>query len=254
MTFVATVVATLGPTGTALLGSAIVGGIGASKQASAAKEAAQTQLQGTQYAANIQKQMFDLINQQQEPYRIAGGKGLTAIQEMLPYFTKQPTAADVLAMPGAQFGLTQGLGAAGQGMNVLSPGSNVDIARTKFGADYLANVLYPQYTQQQTNIYNRLASLAGLGQASAGQTTQAAMGTGSNLAQLAIGGASALAGRGRDNAPSGTVPGASGPGGVPRYVAGRPECLGPIAAVPHPTGTARRTPRHPRTALAQAAA
>lgn len=172
--------------GAGLLGSAL--------QSSAAKSAAQTQAQGVQQATDIQKQMFDILNAQQAPYRQAGQVGLTTIQEMLPYFTKQPTAADVLAMPGAQFGLTQGLGAVGQGMNALSPGSNVDIARQKFGADYLAQQLYPQYMQQQTNIYNRLASLAGLGQASMGQTSQLGQATGSNLAQLATGGASALAG------------------------------------------------------------
>lgn len=182
------------PLGWAIAGSALLGLVGASKQASAAKEAAQTQLQGTQYAADIQKQMFDLINKQQEPWRVAGGQGLTKIQEMLPFFTSMPTAEQVKATPGYQFGLEQGLGAVGQGMNVLSPGSNVDRARQKFAVDYSLASAYPLYTQQQTNIYNRLASLAGLGQTATGQTTQAAMGTGANLAQLATGGASALAG------------------------------------------------------------
>jgi hypothetical protein len=172
--------------GSALLGSAL--------QSSAAKSAAQTQAQGTQYASDLQKQMFDQMMAAQAPYRAAGQVGLNRIQEMLPYFTKQPTAEDVLSMPGAQFGLSQGLGAVGQGMNVLSPGSNVDIARQKFGADYLAQQLYPQYMNQQTNIYNRLASLAGLGQASTAASGQLAQATGSNLAQLATGGASALAG------------------------------------------------------------
>ena len=179
---------------TAIAASAVLGYAGASKQSSAAQQAAQTQYQGTQQGMELQKQMFDLLNAQQAPYREAGYGALTKIQDMLPYFTKQPTAADVLAMPGAQFGLTQGLGAVGQGMNALSPGSNVDIARQKFGADYLAQQLYPQYINQQTNIYNRLASLAGLGQAGTAATGQLGQAAGSNLAQLATGGASALAG------------------------------------------------------------
>ena len=66
---------------TGVLGGAAIGGQlgGAMNQAQAAQNAAQTQLQGTQYAANIQKQMFDILNQQQAPYRAAGEKALTKI-------------------------------------------------------------------------------------------------------------------------------------------------------------------------------
>ena len=96
----------------AIGGGALLGYLGSTKQAGAAQQAAQTQLQGTQYAADIQKQMFDILNAQQAPYREAGKVGLTTIQDMLPYFTKQPTAADVLGMPGAQFGLQQEIGRA----------------------------------------------------------------------------------------------------------------------------------------------
>lgn len=172
--------------GGALLGSAL--------QSSAAKSAAQTQAQGVTQAADIQKQMFDLLNQQQAPYRQAGQVGLTKIQEMLPFFTGMPTAEQVRSQPGYQFGLEQGLGAVGQGMNVMSPGSNVDRARMKFAEDYALQQAYPLYTQQQTNIYNRLASLAGLGQAGTAASGQLGQAAGSNLAQLATGGASALAG------------------------------------------------------------
>ena len=44
----------------AIGGSAVLGYLGSQNQAEAAKSAAQTQLQGTQYAADIQKQMFDI--------------------------------------------------------------------------------------------------------------------------------------------------------------------------------------------------
>ena len=182
------------PLGWAIGGSALLGYLGSQNQASAAQSAAQTQLQGTQYAADIQKQMFDTLNAQQAPYRAAGQTALTQIQDMLPYFTKQPTAADIQAMPGYQFGLNQGLGSVSQAANVSSPGSNVDLARQKFSTDYLTQQMMPLYMSQQSNIYNRLASLAGLGQTAtqaAGTLGQAA---GSNLAQLAVGGANALAG------------------------------------------------------------
>lgn len=178
----------------AIGGSAVLGYLGSQNQASAAQSAAQTQLQGTQYAADIQKQMFDTLNAQQAPYRAAGQVGLTQIQNMLPYFTNQPTAADIQAMPGYQFGLNQGLGSVSQAANVSSPGSNVDLARQKFSTDYLTQQMLPLYMNQQSNIYNRLASLAGLGQAATSASGQLGQAAGSNLAQLAVGGANAIAG------------------------------------------------------------
>jgi hypothetical protein len=178
----------------AIGGSALLGFLGSQNQASAAQSAAQTQLQGTQYAADIQKQMFDTLNAQQAPYRAAGQTALTQIQNMLPYFTGQPTAQDIQNIPGYQFGLNQGLGSVSQAANVASPGSNVDTARQKFSTDYLTQQLLPYYQSQQTNIYNRLASLAGLGQAGTAASGQLGSAAGSNLAQLAVGGANALAG------------------------------------------------------------
>lgn len=178
----------------AIGGSAVLGYLGSQNQAEAAKSAAQTQLQGTQYAADIQKQMFDVLNKQQEPYRQLGQVGLTQIQNMLPYFTKQPTAEDVQGMPGYKFGLEQGLGSVSQAANVASPGSNVDLARQKFSTDYLTQQMFPLYQTTQSNIFNRLASIAGLGQTATQQTGQLGSAAGSNLAQLAVGGANALAG------------------------------------------------------------
>lgn len=199
MTFVAAAIGGAlgyGVAGT-LTGAAIGAGLGSQvgssmNQASAAKNAAQLQYQATQDAARQQREMFDIINQQQAPYREAGYSSLNKIQEMLPYFTKMPTAADLRSMPGFEFGLNQGAGGVGQQMNVSSPGSNVDMARTKFATDYATNVGLPQYMNQQSNIYNRLASLAGIGQTGQTQANQVGMNTTNALSQLGIGGASAL--------------------------------------------------------------
>lgn len=182
------------PLGWALAGSAVLGYLGSQKQAGAAESAAQTQLQGTQYAADIQKQMFDILNAQQADYRKLGGIGLNKIQEMLPYLTKQVTAADIEGMPGYKFGREQGLGAVSQGMNVLSPGSNVDVARQKFATDYALQQGLPAYLKQRTDIFNTLASIAGIGQKATDTSAQLGAATGTNLSQLAVGGANALAG------------------------------------------------------------
>jgi len=176
----------------AIGGSALLGYAGASKQAGAATSAAEKQYQASLEGIRQQREMFDILNKQQAPYREAGYGGLSKIQEMLPYFTKQPTAADLQAMPGYQFALNQGLGAVGQGANVLSPGSNVDVARQKFATDYTLTQALPAYQAQQTNIYNRLASLAGIGQTAQGQTQGLGQSTAANIANLGVGGASAL--------------------------------------------------------------
>ena len=102
----------------AIGGGAVLGYLGSQKQAGAAQSAAQQQYAGTVYGADIQKQMFDILNAQQAPYRAAGEKSLTQIQDMLPFFTKMPTAADIQGMPGYQFGLQQGLGSVSQAGNV----------------------------------------------------------------------------------------------------------------------------------------
>jgi hypothetical protein len=180
------------PLAWAIGGAALLGYMGSQQQAGAATSAAGQQYAATQDAARVQREMFDILNKQQEPYRVAGTGALTKIGTMLPDLTRMPTAADLRAMPGFEFGLNQGVGATGQAMNVGGGGSNVDLARRKFAIDYATNVGLPQYTAQQSNIYNRLASLAGIGQTAVGQTANLGTSTAGNIGQLGIGGASAL--------------------------------------------------------------
>ena len=172
------------PLAWAIGGSALLGYMGAKKQASAAERAGQMQSDATNRAMDLQeKQYADLA-----PYRSSGQVGLSKIQEMLPYFTKEVTAEDLRRMPGFEFGLNQGTGAAGQMMNVGGGGSNVNMARTKFATDYATNVGMPQYLAQRTGIYNTLANIAGIGQKAQEQST----GIASSMGQLGVGGATAL--------------------------------------------------------------
>ena len=168
----------------AIGGSALLGYVGAKKQASAAQSAAQMQSDAANRAAALQEKQYEDL----APYRASGQVGLSKIQEMLPYFTKEVTAEDLRRMPGFEFGLNQGVGATGQAMNVGGGGSNVDLARRKFAIDYATNVGLPQYLQQRTGIYNTLANIAGIGQKSQEQSGNIA----SNIGQIGIGGASAL--------------------------------------------------------------
>ena len=185
------------PLGWAIGGSALLGFLGSQQQAGAAESASQLQYQASQDAARQQREMFDILNAQQAPYREAGYGALTNIRQMLPQFTRTFTPADLQAnlAPNYEFMKQQGLGAVSQAGNVSSPGSNVDLARTMFAEKFAQNAYQDalnNWRNQQTDIYNRLSNLAGIGQTSQGQAQNLGMATGQNLAQLGLGGASAL--------------------------------------------------------------
>jgi hypothetical protein len=179
-------------TGTALLLGAGAGLIGSGMQAGAAERAGEMQSGAARYAADIQKEMFDIQNLQQKPYREAGYGALTRIGELLPGLTAPISREEIMGLPGYQFGIEQGTGAARQMFNVGGGGSNVDRAAQKFAIDYTVGTAMPQVLAQRQNIYNTLAGIAGIGQTAQGQTTQLAQNVAGNIGQAAIGGASAL--------------------------------------------------------------
>jgi hypothetical protein len=179
-------------TGTALLLGAGAGLVGAGMQSRAATKAAGMQSDATAYAADQQREMFNLINEQQKPYREAGYGALNRIGEMLPSLTAPVSREEILGLPGYQFAIEQGTGAARQNMNVGSPGSNVDRAAQKFALDYTLGTAMPQVISQRQNIYNTLAGIAGIGQTAQTQTNTAGTAAAGNIGQAAIGGATAL--------------------------------------------------------------
>jgi hypothetical protein len=202
------------PVTAAITGSAVLGYLGSQDQASAAQSSAQLQANAADKAAAQQMQMFNIQNAQQQPYLQSGYGGLNAISSMMPLFTQQPqaykpfTASDLNAnlAPNYQFIRDQGIGATAQSMNVGGGGSNVDLAKTKFAEDYAGNAyqnaLNNYMTQQQQgfnqqqastgNIFNRLSSIAGIGQAAQTQTQNLASNVTSNIGQLGVGAAGAI--------------------------------------------------------------
>jgi hypothetical protein len=162
-------------------------------QARAAKSAAAQQAGAANYASDVQRQMFETLNAQQAPYREAGYGALTRIGELLPGLTAPVSREEILGLPGYQFGIEQGTGAARQQMNVGGGGSNVDRAAQKFAVDYTLGTAMPQVIAQRQNIYNTLAGIAGIGQTAQGQANQMGQNFAGNIGQAAIGGASALA-------------------------------------------------------------
>ena len=194
------------PIGWALAGSAVAGLLGANMQSNAASSAADKQAAASKYAADLQQQQFNTINDQQAPYRQAGYSALNQIGSQMPYLTHQVTAEDLKSMPGFTFGLEQGVGANKQMGNVGGGGSNITRGAQKFAEDYATNVGMPQYLNQRTGIYNTLAGIAGIGQTGQTQVNQAGMNTASNI------GGAGMAGAGYQAA--GQVAGANAYGGA----------------------------------------
>jgi len=182
---------------TALLAPIISGAgsiIGGALQGSAARGAARTQAQGAADARAQIQAALDKIEGFSKSYRDTGEAGLTRINEMLPYFSTPVTAEEIQNMPGYQFMVGQGTGAARQRFNAMGGGSNMDRAAQKFAADYTTSVALPALMQQKSDIFNRLAGIANIGQTAIGQYGQAlGSGTGA-MANLTTGAANALAG------------------------------------------------------------
>lgn len=212
-------------------GAALVGGY---MQGQAAENAADTQAAASRYAAQQQREMFDIQNRQFAPYRGMGYQGLNLLSQFLPgqtprydaegnvigtqqgsgFLTEQFTPADIAKYgdPAYDFVRQQGLGAITQKFGVSGGGSNRDIARTKFASDY-AKMAYQQAFENkqamQTNLYNRLAGIVNIGTGAQTQVGNLASGTAANIGQLGMAGAAAQAAGtvGAANAYSGALQG-----------------------------------------------
>jgi hypothetical protein len=169
----------------------VVGFLGAKKQAEATEEAAKTGAQSAQYAADLQRQMFEKQMAAQEPWRQAG---VTALNQLAPLAQQyQPFGMDQFqADPGYGFRLSEGMkalerSAAARG-GLMSGAQMKGIQR--YGQD-LASQEYQnafnRYQAERQARLNPLQSLAGLGQTSAQSIGGAAGQLGTNLGNIALG-------------------------------------------------------------------
>ena len=170
----------------AILGGSAISAFGANK-------GAKTQADAMRQSAQLQKQMFDIQNAQQAPYREAGYSALSDIGGMKPYLTQQfgPEQFAAGMDPGYAFRLQQGQRALQGQANVgggLIGGNALrgmqDYTQGQASQEY--GNAFNRFQTQRSNIYNSLASIAGLGQTSLGQSGtqagQAAQGIGSSMA------------------------------------------------------------------------
>ena len=198
----------------AMAGGSILGGYLGGR---GAEKAAQTQAASGREAIAQQRQMFDIQNEQQRPYREAGYSALSDIAGMKPYLTKQFGQEDFLAGidPSYNFRLAQGnlatTNLANQAGGLI--GGNALQGLTNYGQGAASTEFQNAFNRFQTqrgNIYNTLAGIAGIGQKSQEQTSNLAQNVSGNIGQATIGICNAMAGGqvGAANAYSNAIQGA----------------------------------------------
>ena len=207
--------------------------------AEAAGDAAETQAAAQRESARLQKEMFDVQNKQQTGFRAAGQQGLAQIGALgsgqyqtydeagnpvgdlktgSGYLTKQFTPQDFAEGmdPGYAFrlkmGQDQAMRQANLGGGALSGNALAGLQDyTQGQASQEYGNAFNRFQTQRGNIYNTLASIAGLGQTSLGQTGAAGTAAGANIGQAIsnAGSASAAGTVGAANALGGGITGAS---------------------------------------------
>lgn len=165
----------------AVVGSAIIGYIGAEGQADASRSASEQQSASAAAGIAEERRQFDAIRKLMEPYTVAGpgalaqmqgiaGLGATGAQEAAYRGIEQSPGFQAMAQQG-EAGILQNASATG-GLR----GGNVQAALGQFRPQLLN-----QFVNQQ---YERLAGITSLGQQSAAGVGTAGMQTGSNVANL----------------------------------------------------------------------
>lgn len=167
-------------------------GVTGQTAADAALEAAGIQREGMEYAADIQKEMYDIGRTDQMPWLEAGGRALTQLEQMMG---QAPTFEDYTQSDYSRFIQEQGLKeieAKGRAGGYYNTG-----ATSKDMMQYAQDIAGQDYQQFLGNYYQSLnpyMQMAGLGQQQAQTLGQQGMQTGSQMGQYGIGAAQATAG------------------------------------------------------------
>jgi hypothetical protein len=164
----------------AAITGAIIGGVaavaGAKMQSDAASKGRKAAKQGRDQQYGFLREGQEKVEGYTQPYRDAGENALGAMQGMLGIGGQ---SYDIKTDPGYQFRFGEGVRAmdasASARGSMLSGGAMKDL--TTFGQD--------SASQEYMNIFKRLQTLAGGGLSATGMVSNAAMGTGTGLAQAA---------------------------------------------------------------------
>lgn len=191
-------------------GSAVAGLAGSAMQAGAASDAANTQANAANNAANLQWQQFQQLQQNLQPYMQLGTNNIAGLQGQLGRlqgmnFAFNPTQAQLEQTPGYQFTLQQGLKNTNNAL--AAKGLNLSGAQAKGLSQFTTGLADQTYQQQyqnaldqfrtnygvQSDTYNRLAGLVGIGQSSAAGVGNAGLQTANTAGNFLTSGANAQA-------------------------------------------------------------
>ena len=185
----------------AMVGAAAVGAAGSAYSSRQASRAARTQAASADQASAIQQANFEQTREDLMPYKQAGDTSLNQLMgQMTPdgYFNQTYTGQDVYSDPSYQFRLQQGQdaiqsSAAAQG-GLLS-GATLK-ALQNYGQESASQEYsnaYNRFNADQTNRYNRLSNLVGIGQNAAAQVGNAGAQTAQAVANNTMAGANSIA-------------------------------------------------------------
>jgi hypothetical protein len=194
----------------AIAASAVAGVASSAISANGAKSAASDQANAADSAAQMQFQQFQELQQNLSPYMQLGTNSIPQLQGQLGQlgnmnFSFNPTEQQLEQTPGYQFTLNQGLNTVNN--QLASKGLNLSGAQAKGIAGYTTGLADQTYQQQyqnalqnfQTNYgvqsdqYNRLSGLVGLGQNAAAGVGNAGLQTANTAGQFLTSGANASA-------------------------------------------------------------
>jgi len=183
----------------AVVGAATVAGsVYSSKQAG---KAAKTQAASADRASQIQQENFEQTRKDLMPYKQAGDTSLSQLMgQMTPdgYFNQTYTGQDIYSDPSYQFRLQQGQDAiqsSAAAKGGLLTGATLK-ALQNYGQESASQEYsnaYNRFNADQTNRYNRLSNLVGIGQNAAAQVGNAGAQTAQAVANNTMAGANSIA-------------------------------------------------------------
>lgn len=179
--------------------AAAVGGALISSQAS--KSAANKQAKSADAASQTQLQMYNQTRDDLSGYRDAGTTALNQLMGGMGQngqFMQSYSGQDIYDDPSYKFRLQQGQdsiqsGAAAQGGLLSGATQKTLLNYGQEAASQEYGNAYNRFNADQTNQYNRLANLVGVGQNAAAQTGNAGLQTGQAIANNTMAGANAQA-------------------------------------------------------------
>jgi endosialidase-like protein len=182
------------------VGAAIAGAgiLGAGASIYGGSQAASAQEKSAQDATNAQLQMFNVTQQNLEPYNTTGQSALAKENALAGNFNYTPTMAQTEQTPGYQFNLNQGLKATQNA--AAARGLGTSGAALKGAASYATGLADSTYQNQfnnalqsyQTNL-GGYQNLANLGENAAAGVGNAAQATGASIGSNLIGSGNAQA-------------------------------------------------------------